>query len=82
MTGMAEIVEDAVWGSSRRSVSRYPWEEWCDGKTRVLIRGEDFSCTVKGMQNTVNVHSFRTATVIRTRVLDDGRLQIKAEVHG
>jgi hypothetical protein len=79
---MAEIVEDAVWGSPRRSVGRYPWEEWCDGKTRVLTRGEDFSCTVKSMQNAVNVRAFRTAAVIRTRVLDDDRIQIKAEVHG
>jgi hypothetical protein len=48
----------------------------------VLTRSEDFSCTVKSMQNAVNVRAFRTATVIRTRVLDDDRIQIKAEVHG
>jgi hypothetical protein len=79
---MAEIVDDAVWGAAKRSVSRYPWEEWCDGRTWVLVRGEDFSCQVKSMQNTVNVHAFRAAIQIRTRILDDDRLQIKAEVHG
>ena len=79
---MAEIVDDAVWGAPRKSVSRYPWEEWLDGQTRILTRGVDFTCGVKGMQNSVNVRSFRTNQTIRTRVLDGDRLQIKAESRG
>jgi hypothetical protein len=34
------------------------------------------------MQNTVNVRAYRTGTTIRTRVLDEDRLQIKAEPRG
>jgi hypothetical protein len=77
---MAEIVDDTVWQvQGRKSVSRYPWETWLDGKTRILHRGEDFTCTAKGMQNATHVYASRMRIRVRTSILDDNRLQLKAE---
>ncbi|GAA2141530.1 hypothetical protein GCM10009760_25790 [Kitasatospora kazusensis] len=39
---MATIVEDLPIPAQRAGTARYPWDEWLDGQTRIIVRGEDF----------------------------------------
>ena len=79
MTCMAEIVSDSVWAETvRKSVSKYPWDEWFDGKTRILVRGEDFTVTPASIRNTISVNAFRRRTGVRTRILDGNRVLVQA----
>jgi hypothetical protein len=76
---MAEIVSDSVWAETgRKSVSKYPWDEWFDGKTRILVQGEDFTVTPASIQNTISVNAFRRRVRARTRILDGNRVQVQA----
>jgi hypothetical protein len=51
---MARIIEEFPAKWRRR---RYPWDEWLDGKPRVLTQGEDFTVSLVAMQR----HFARTA---------------------
>ena len=44
---MARIIEEfpPEWRARR-----YPWQEWLDGKPRVLTQGEDFTVSLVAMQ--------------------------------
>jgi hypothetical protein len=75
---MAEIVSDNVWAETGRSVSKYPWDEWFDGKTRILAQGEDFTVTPASIRNTISVNAFRRRVKVRTRILDGSRVQVQA----
>lgn len=79
MMYMAEIVSDNVWAESgRKSASKYPWDEWFDGKTRILVQSDDFTVTPKSIQNTIHVNAFRRGVKVRTRILDNGRIRVQA----
>jgi hypothetical protein len=76
---MAEIVSDSAWAeTTRKSVSKYPWDEWFDGKTRILVQGEDFTVTPASIRNTISVNAFRRRVKVRTRTLDGNRVQVQA----
>jgi hypothetical protein len=51
---MARIIDEFPAEWRRR---RYPWQEWLDGKPRILARGEDFTVSLVAMQR----HFVRTA---------------------
>jgi hypothetical protein len=51
---MARIIEEFPAEWRRR---RYPWQDWLDGKPRVLTQGEDFTVSLVAMQR----HFVRTA---------------------
>jgi hypothetical protein len=51
---MAEVL-DALPASSPRT--RYPWEDWTDGRPRRLLPGRDFYTTVRGMRSTVQTRA-------------------------
>src|SRR4249920_2363245 len=51
---MARIIEEFPAEWRRR---RYPWQDWLDGKPRVLTQGEDFTVSLVAMQR----HFARTA---------------------
>jgi hypothetical protein len=49
---VARIVESLIdrttgEGADHGRFSGYPWDEWCDGQTREVQHGEDFSVAVK-----------------------------------
>lgn len=46
---------DALPAASTRT--RYPWEEWTDGRARRLRPGRDFFTTVRGMRSTVQTRA-------------------------
>ena len=51
---MARIIDEFPAEWRRR---RYPWQEWLDGKPRILTLGEDFTVSLVAMQR----HFVRTA---------------------
>ena len=58
---MASVVEDEELDTrhdSARGNYRYPWDEWLDGQTWRLVRGEDF---------TTQINSFRSTAIIRAK---------------
>lgn len=77
---MAQIVEDSVaWlPPSSRTSSLYPWDEWFDGKTRILTRGDDFICTLTTIRAGIHTAAFRRGKSIRTRQISDTQIQVQA----
>lgn len=51
---MAELLDCLPVASAR---TRYPWEEWTDGRPRRLRPGRDFFTTVRGMRSTVQTRA-------------------------
>ena len=79
MCGMAEVVSDSVWAQRRSGrPTIYPWAEWLDGQTRILTRGQDFQVTAMSLRNTVQVNGGRHGFQVRTRILDEDRIQLQA----
>ena len=50
---MAEHVNEIP--GRRRTIPRYPWEEWFDGSVWELVQGKDFAC------KTVSMHGIAKA---------------------
>lgn len=45
---------------------RYNWEDWADGRARVFVRGEDFSCEVQSFQSIARQYAKRNGLKVRT----------------
>jgi hypothetical protein len=65
---MARILEDHSWTRGKRRGSSYPWAEWFDGKTRELVRGEDFTSTLKSFRTTAYVAAKRAGVTVRSEL--------------
>lgn len=51
---MAKILKNYQKQKKRPGPSpKYPWESWFDGKTRLLVQGEDFDCSIPSMEDNV-----------------------------
>lgn len=72
---MAEIVEGMP---GRNHCKEYPWDEWLDGQTRRLKKGEDFTCPVVNMRSQVYVAAKRLGKKVRISLTSDDSLYIKA----
>jgi hypothetical protein len=48
---------------------KYPWEEWCDGKSRKLYRGNDEQVTKAEADFSADLISFRTMVHRKARDL-------------
>ena len=70
---MAEIVENAKWTSSRK----YPWDEWFDGQTRLLRRGEDFELNTDTFRANMTGAAVRRRLRLRTNKIDADTLMIQ-----
>jgi len=76
---MAEIVDNSVWSDGTgRTTLRYPWDEWLDGKTRILTRGEDFDSSVAAVRNSIYIKGYRRNVKVRIRIIDENTVQIQA----
>jgi hypothetical protein len=49
-----------------------------DGKTRVLTKGEDFTCSAKSMQNAISIRAYRVGVRIRTKIIDAEHVRMQA----
>jgi hypothetical protein len=63
---MAEPVDGSNLFKHGRPV-KYPWDEWFDGQSWKLTQGEDFHCTVDGMDSTIRAHAKRHGFEVRVK---------------
>ncbi len=48
--------------------NRYPWEKWTNGSAWLLVRGEDFTCSVASMKSAVHGYASRNDLSVVTRI--------------
>lgn len=65
---MARILEDYSWTRGKRRGPSYPWTEWFDGKTRELVKGDDFTCSLKSFRTTAYVAAKRAGVTVRSEL--------------
>lgn len=51
---------------------RYPWDEWFDGKVRLLEKGVDFDCSLAGMRSAALSAAKKYGIEIVARVRPEG----------
>lgn len=66
---MAQILND--WPGSDTGVRSYPWDEWMDGKVRLLLKGEDYTCTTQAMRSQVGMKAKALGITYRTKSATD-----------
>ena len=72
---MANILEEMpkiVRVGGGRKGSKYPLEEWFDGKVRELVQGEDFDCTAESLINSLHTRAAKQGLKVRTVKTDNG----------
>ena len=57
-------------------MTRYPWDSWLDGEAHILIPGEDFTTSIKSMENQIRDNAYARGLVASVRLLIDGRLLV------
>lgn len=50
----------------RRTQRSYPWHEWTDGGTWMLVRGEDFDAEIEVFRNKLYAQASRRGLKVRT----------------
>jgi hypothetical protein len=67
---MAEVLDGHDFRSGHGN-SKYPWQDWEDGKTRRIVRGEDFEVEAKVMQGQIKVRGSKAGRRTATNVQGD-----------
>jgi hypothetical protein len=57
------------------TVSRYPWDEWLDGRVWELVPGEDFTAKVNTFKQMAQTQARRRGGRTHTRMLHRGDQQ-------
>lgn len=58
--------------------TKYPWQQWFDGRAWELRRGEDFGCTARSMRSSAIQAAKRMGCRCKTRLVDDSVIVIEA----
>ena len=70
---MAEVVQ-CDWchlnGKSKRKHSRFPWEQWANGKTWKVTKGDDFNSTALRFRQRLYTRAKEFGMKVRTKVID------------
>jgi hypothetical protein len=64
---MPEILDE--WPPEAMGHSKYPWDEWFDGKVRLLVHGKDFKVTPDSFRATCYWAGRRKGFHIRAAVV-------------
>lgn len=51
--------------------TRYPWQEWTNGKVWAASQGKDFDCDTVSFQAAVRTHAYRHKLKATTRIQGD-----------
>lgn len=54
-----------AFARSAKFYSRYPWDDWLDGRIRVFVRGEDFQCEAMSFVNAARYAARRRGFPVR-----------------
>lgn len=60
-----------------RPFVRYPWDEWSDGRARILVRGTDFFVDATQVRTSAYGAARARGLKVRTRVMPEGNLAIQ-----
>ncbi len=63
---MAEILEDAPGIHRGGARPKYPWDEWLDGKTWLIKRGEDYAVPSTSMTAMIRMTARRKGGWVTT----------------
>jgi hypothetical protein len=63
---------DAFPGEPSRGLRRYPWDEWTDGSTWEIRRGEDYDVATENMRVNLHMKADSLSAKVRTHKFDDG----------
>lgn len=76
---MARVVEGDLSDEPRAGrPPKYPWEEWFDGKRRILVQGEDYDAdSPKSFRSTVYSAATRLNVEVATKIIK-GELHVQA----
>jgi hypothetical protein len=62
---------DAFPGEPSGAPRRYPWDEWTDGSTWEIRRGEDYDVATENMRVNLHMKADSTRCKVRTRKFED-----------
>lgn len=63
---MAEILDQDLPARPR---GQYPWDEWLDGRTRLLVAGEDFTVSAVTMRTMCYVQAYKRGLKVTTELV-------------
>ena len=72
---MAEILEEFPLTQNRRN-SKYPWEEWSDGKIRKAVNGEDYETSTSDFRSMLHAAATRVGMKVKTRKDPDDKFLV------
>lgn len=77
---MAETVPEFKWDDSSATYRKrlYDWENWFDGQSWKLVRGEDFSTDVVAFRRYLYTVAHTKKVRVRTKVVGDDALMVAA----
>lgn len=61
------------------SSSEYPWDEWFDGQTRLIVHGEDFTCTARSFQSACRAAAAKRNKFVSLTQYIDPEKHVKVE---
>jgi hypothetical protein len=74
---VAQILSEGL-GELHTRTTKYPWDEWLDGKPRRLKKGEDFTINSASFVNVCHVSAKTRRKKVKTRTENDGSILLQA----
>lgn len=77
------MAKELSFGLDRTGNTKYPWDQWTNGKAWLLVRGEDFTCGVESLRSAIHQYATRHDLSVVTRKpspADIARLRGKNEM--
>lgn len=72
---MAKVVKGDLVSAGRPR--KYPWEEWLDGRTWELTRGEDFTSNALAFRNQIYTRARDFGKLVSVTIVDDDTLRMQ-----
>lgn len=73
---MAKVVEGDLPLDGR--ASKYPWEQWFDGRTWELTKGEDYNVQNENMRSATYIAAKRSGKRVSISVVDETTIRLQA----
>ncbi len=65
---MAEVLKTFDFSKAGTRSSKYPWDEWCDGKIRRVVQGKDFESKPTTFRSALHNQASRREMKVRAHV--------------
>lgn len=80
---MSKQIDNVPWHSlpglkpQKPANAKYPWDRWFNGKTHLLIAGEDFTRDLTEFRTYLYEMSMNRGVIVKTAVTRDGNLYVR-----